>query len=149
LIDERRSEVPLGFREWCIVELLGHVRMAGFVTEEELFGAKLGRIDLPRADGTTATQFFGGGSIYRLTPTTEEIARAVAKQNEPEPAQRWELPKLKAPEGADGQPMERRGTCITCGRYRAVNEIGRCGECDDELDEDDRRAHEEEDDDGR
>ena len=31
---------------WAIVELMGHVRVAGFVTEEERFGVKLGRIDI-------------------------------------------------------------------------------------------------------
>lgn len=31
---------------WAIVELMGHVRLAGYVTEEERFGAKLGRIDI-------------------------------------------------------------------------------------------------------
>jgi hypothetical protein len=79
------------FEQWAILELMGHVRLAGKVTEEEHFGAKLGRIDIPNADGFT-TQYFTGGSIYRLTPTTEEIARGVALRNQPEPVHRWELP---------------------------------------------------------
>jgi hypothetical protein len=62
------------------------------VTEEEHFGAKLGRIDIPSADGNFTTQFFSGGSIYRLTPTTEEIARHIALNNQPKPVQVWELP---------------------------------------------------------
>lgn len=83
--------------EWAIVELLGHVRLGGFVTEEERFGAKVGRIDIPLADGKTATQLFGGGSLYRLTYVTEEIARGVALRNQPQPIQRWELPPPPAP----------------------------------------------------
>lgn len=79
------------FDQWAILELMGHVRLAGRVTEEEHFGAKLGRIDIPNGDGFT-TQYFSGGSIYRLTPTTEEIARGVAARNQPEPVHRWELP---------------------------------------------------------
>lgn len=79
------------FEQWAILELMGHVRLAGKVTEEEHFGAKLGRIDIPNGDGFT-TQWFSGGSIYRLTPTTEEIARGVALRNQPEPVHRWELP---------------------------------------------------------
>lgn len=35
---------------WAIVELMGHVRMAGRVSEEERFGAKLGRIDIPQPE---------------------------------------------------------------------------------------------------
>ena len=79
------------FDQWAILELMGHVRIAGRVTEEEHFGAKLGRIDIPNGDGFT-TQYFTGGSIYRLTPTTEDIARGVALRNQPEPVHRWELP---------------------------------------------------------
>lgn len=80
------------FDQWAIVELMGHVRLAGRVTEESLFGTALGRIDIPNDDGFT-TQYFGGGSVYRITPTTEEIARAVALRNQPEPVHRWELPR--------------------------------------------------------
>jgi len=85
---EQEQEQGIG---WAIVELLGHVRLAGRVSEEEHFGAKLGRLDIPTGAGFT-TQFFGGNSVYRLTPVTEEIARAVAERNQPEPVSRWELP---------------------------------------------------------
>jgi hypothetical protein len=78
------------FESWAIVELLGHVRIAGRVTEEERFGVKLGRIDVPRGEGFY-TQYFGGGSVYRLSPTTEEIARAVAASSMSEPVHRYEL----------------------------------------------------------
>ena len=80
---------------WAILELMGHVRMAGRVTEESHFGVALGRIDIPTADGYT-TQYFGGSSIYRLTPTTEDIARSVALHNQPAPVRTWELPKPQA-----------------------------------------------------
>ncbi len=90
------------FKSWAIVELLGHVRTAGLVTEEERFGAKLGRCDVPRQDGTFTTFFFGGSSVYRMTPCSEEAARAVAKGNEPRPVHQWELPKPAEPvEDAD------------------------------------------------
>jgi hypothetical protein len=94
------------FEQWAILELMGHVRLAGKVTEEEHFGAKLGRIDIPNSDGFT-TQWFSGGSIYRLTPTTEDIARGVALRNQPEPVHRWELPApagRTAPEHLESKP---------------------------------------------
>jgi hypothetical protein len=81
----------LPIQSWAIVELMGHVRLAGMITEENHFGAVVGRVDIPQEDGTAVTQFFGGGSIYRLTPTTEEIARAIALQDKPKPIQPWEL----------------------------------------------------------
>lgn len=80
------------FDSWAIVELMGHVKVAGRVTEEERFGAKMGRIDIPNPAGGFATQYFGGSSVYRMTPVSEEAARAVALRNQPEPVHRWELP---------------------------------------------------------
>lgn len=79
---------------WAVVELMGHVRMAGLITEEEKFGCKMGRIDIPQADGSFVTQFFSGSSIYRLTPVSEEAARAVAIQNVVRPVHSWELPRI-------------------------------------------------------
>lgn len=88
------------FDSWAVVELMGHVRMAGRVTEEERFGAKVGRCDVPNGDDGFTTVFFTGSSIYRLTPCTEDAARAVARRAQPEPVHQWELP---APE-----PLKRR-----------------------------------------
>lgn len=97
------SQAAETFDQWAIVELMGHVRVAGRVTEEERFGAKLGRVDIPTGDGFT-TQYFGGGSVYRLTPVSEEIAKGVALRNQPEPVHRWELPAPKL--AAEVPPME-------------------------------------------
>lgn len=114
-----------GFDSWAILELMGHVRMAGRVTEEERFGSKVGRIDVPYPEtpcktcgetgsvlpfgtctsptcpdcggaghfpGGFTTVYFTAASIYRMTPTTEAIARGVAKGTQPKPVHRWELP---------------------------------------------------------
>ena len=43
---------------WAICELLGHVRMAGRVSEEQRFGATVGRLDVPTDDGFH-TIYFG------------------------------------------------------------------------------------------
>ena len=88
---------PDSFDCWAVLELMGHVRMAGRVTEEQRFGATVGRIDIPDGNRFT-TVYFGGSSIYRMTPTTEEIARSVAHQNRPQPVHRWELPNPESPE---------------------------------------------------
>lgn len=91
------------FDEWAILELMGHRKMAGRVSEVQLFGAKMLRIDIP--SDPPATQIYGGAAIYCLTPTTEETCRAFAKRAAPAPVQRWELPALPeragAPERAD------------------------------------------------
>lgn len=80
------NKAAKGFGVWCVLELLGHVKVAGYVTEEELFGTKIGRIDIPADDEREAiTQYFGGQSLYRLTPVTEDVARAFARRS-PAPA---------------------------------------------------------------
>ena len=75
------------YEGWTILELMGHRRLAGYVTEAEIAGGKFIRIDVPGKDGhgprsTVATQFYGASSVYCLTPTTEEIARKVAEQSQ-------------------------------------------------------------------
>jgi hypothetical protein len=64
---------------WFILEMFGHIRHVGYVTEVEAFGAKLGRIDSLQRDGSIVTVHFGAASVFRLTPTTEETAREMMK----------------------------------------------------------------------
>lgn len=78
-----------GFAEWCVLELLGHRRVAGRVAEAQIAGASFLRIDVPSTP--PATQYYAPGSVYAITPTTEEIARAVAQRYAPAPVQRYEL----------------------------------------------------------
>jgi len=102
-------EISPGFSHWAIVELMGHVKIAGHVTEVELFGSKLGKVDIPNGESFT-TQYFNGSSLYRLTPTTEEITRAIARSNQPEPVYLWEVRQLSAaPDNDDGSHVGATG----------------------------------------
>lgn len=78
------------FAEWVILELLGHRRLAGYLTEQQIAGASFLRLDVPSEP--PATQYYAPSSVYAITPTTEEMARQVARRNRPAPVQRWELP---------------------------------------------------------
>jgi hypothetical protein len=80
---------------WAMVELMGHVKMAGRISEESHFGTVLLRCDVPNGDGYF-TQFYGGSAIYRITPISEEVARAFAARSQPEPVRPYEL-MLPAP----------------------------------------------------
>lgn len=88
-----------GYRGWAILELMGHRRLAGYVLEQEIAGHGFIRIDVYDRvwiEGEhvppVATQFYSPNAVYCLTPTTPEIAIAVAKSSRPEPVARWELP---------------------------------------------------------
>lgn len=89
-IEETRTDEQI-FEEWCVVELFGHQRFAGRVTEARFPAGHL-RLEIPATDGHgPVTQIINPSALYRMTPTTEEIARAVAAQCRPEPVHRWEL----------------------------------------------------------
>jgi hypothetical protein len=80
-----------GFSQWAIVELMGHRRLAGHVTEQEIAGAPFLRLDIHDPGGEVVTQFYSPGSVYCLTPTTEEIARKMGERSRPQPVTRYEL----------------------------------------------------------
>lgn len=90
------------FEEWAILELMGHRRLAGKVSETAILGGSLLRIDIPGEDGKSTTQFYSPAAIYCLTPTTEVIAREVAKQFDPGPISPWEFPRLSDAGGHSG-----------------------------------------------
>jgi hypothetical protein len=87
------------FSGWAIVELMGHRRLAGFVREVSVAGAGMLRVDIPtEGDGEpNMTQLYPPSSLYCMTPTTEVMARAVARANKPEPVHSWELPRALPP----------------------------------------------------
>lgn len=90
------SNEPDGW-EWAVVEIFGHRRHAGRMREEERFGSKMCRIDVPtftelsaapdaaasaepRFEITWTTHFYGGGSIFSITFTDED---SVMRANKP------------------------------------------------------------------
>lgn len=87
--------------DWAIVEIFGHRRHVGRIREEERFGTKMLRIDVPKVTYETkaitgyASHFYGGSSIFSITPT-DEASAVVA--NRGYPPHRTALP---APENPD------------------------------------------------
>ena len=103
-MDEKKK----GF--WAILELMGHRRLAGHLTEQEIAGHGFLRIDVPDGEKMLATQFYSPSAVYAITPTTEEIARRVAATAKPAPVQEWELAKaLPAPEGYPDEEEDEEG----------------------------------------
>ncbi|HEY9138710.1 MAG TPA: hypothetical protein VIM67_10585 [Terriglobus sp.] len=79
-----------GFDSWAIVELMGHARIAGKVTEAEIGGGKLLRIDVPEINGKQPiTKYFGNAAVYAITPVDEETARMAATQCDAAPVNEW------------------------------------------------------------
>ena len=86
-MDEARKP----FEHYALVELFGHQRIAGKVTEAEIGGGKFIRVDVPAiGDAQPLTRFYSPGAIYGITPVTEETALALAAQFRVEPITPWE-----------------------------------------------------------
>jgi hypothetical protein len=92
------SDESTAYSGWAVVELMGRRRYAGLVSEVVQYGVAMGRLDVPETDqGPAQTIFFGGDSVYQLSPVSEEAARAVCQYSRPEPVHRFELtPPTKA-----------------------------------------------------
>lgn len=89
------SEMKAPFEHWALVELFGHQRIAGKVTESEIGGCKFLRVDVP-AIGTQQpiTKYYGPAAIYGITPVTEETAIALAGRIDAMPVPAWDARQL-------------------------------------------------------
>lgn len=84
------------FQAWAIVELYGHQRIAGLITEATIGGCPLIRVDVPTTKHHPGfTRFLGNGAIYAINPVSEEIAQAAAENLRAAPIQPYELPQLR------------------------------------------------------
>lgn len=85
------------FETWAIVEVMGHRQFAGFVTEQPLGGASFVRVDVPAiGDCPAFSKLLGAGSIYAISPCTEETARAFAASIRSRSFALYEAPRLAA-----------------------------------------------------
>lgn len=84
---------PSAFEAWAIVDLFGHQQLAGRVSEQQVAGVMFVRVDVPAVGALPAhSRLFSPKAIYGITPTTEEIARAVAHQKRSDPVTALALP---------------------------------------------------------
>lgn len=97
------SDAIQDFDQWAIVEVMGHRVLAGHVTAANVAGAGMLKVDVPATSTTPAfTQYVGPGSVFAITPATEEFVRKHAEQQ-----YRWSKPQHVAlPAPADAEPIE-------------------------------------------
>lgn len=84
--DTTPTAAPLPEGEYAIVELLGHTTLIGRIDEVDRFGTKMLQIEPIFAGQLLGPVFQGGGSIYRLTPCSAEVAASKGATSE------WQLP---------------------------------------------------------
>lgn len=88
-------QTPVEF--WAVVELMGHQRIAGRLTEHTLAGSSFIRIDVPEgqyADGSprqTQTFLQSPGSIYRVRLVDQACAMLAAAEIRVDPFSEYSL----------------------------------------------------------
>ena len=93
---ETQNPESTAFHDWALVELFGHQKIVGYVSEATMAGGAFLRVDVPAFDKDKPfTRFFSPGAIYSINPVTEEIARGLLSRHRHEPVSRFELPQLE------------------------------------------------------
>lgn len=86
------------FEQWAILDIMGHLKLAGFVTEITIAGTGFIRIDVPETSSAGSyTRMFSPGSLYSISPCTEEAARRVAERLRAVPIEPYELARPAPP----------------------------------------------------
>lgn len=94
------------FEQWCLVELFGHSRIAGLVTEQSIGGQSFVRVDVPATSTSGGfTRLFGAAAIYAMNPIAEDIVRGLAEQIQAKPITAWDLPEKMRTAMEQGQRL--------------------------------------------
>lgn len=88
------------FEAWAIVDLFGHQKIAGKLTEQTIGGCHFIRVDVPAfQDSPAFTKLYTQGAIYGVTFVSEQIARAAAQSYRVAPVNVYELRELLRSQG--------------------------------------------------
>lgn len=81
----------------AIVELFGHTRLAGTVSEHSMGGATMIRIDVPETSKNPKfTKFVNPSAVYALNPITEEMMQNMAEEIQAKPIRAYDLRDVQA-----------------------------------------------------
>lgn len=84
------------FAAWAIVELFGHQKIAGRLTEQSIGGCCFLRIDVPDVDGRQGfTKLYTQGAIYGITFVDETVARMSVANMRLEPVKAYDLAAIE------------------------------------------------------
>jgi hypothetical protein len=96
LIEEPAEQSP-ELKSWALVELFGHQRIVGFLSQQTFGTGVLFRVDVPDLvkDGKVVrdgfTRYFGISSIYSITPISEQAVRELLPHVDGTPARPMSL----------------------------------------------------------
>lgn len=80
------------FEIYAIVELFGHSKMSGIVTEQTIGSASFVRIDVPETKTQPKfTRLVNPSAIYAINPVTEDVMLAMAENISSKPIDSWDI----------------------------------------------------------
>lgn len=84
------------FELFAVVELFGHNRMAGKVSEQSIGVATFIRVDVPETSSQPKfTRLLNPSSIYAINPVTEEVANSMAEHIAVKPIESWDIREMQ------------------------------------------------------
>jgi len=79
------------FEAWAIIELFGHNKIAGKVTETTIGGGSFVRVDVPNTSTSPSfTRLLNPSAIYAINPVTEDVAKGYADRLNTKPIEAWD-----------------------------------------------------------
>lgn len=91
------TESNTKFEHWALVELMGHQRIAGLVSEVCIAGKGMIRVDVPNEKGEFLfTRFYSPEAIYCVSPTDKQIAIGLALKTASRPVSIYDLSNLQS-----------------------------------------------------
>jgi len=78
---EPEPDASTELKSWALVELFGHQRIVGYLSQQSFGTGVLFRVDVPDLTSSGKviregfTRYFGLSAIYSITPVSEEIVR--------------------------------------------------------------------------
>ncbi|REJ83144.1 MAG: hypothetical protein DWQ44_00050 [Bacteroidetes bacterium] len=80
----------------AIVELFGHQRVAGRVSEQSIGVATFIRIDIPETDHQPGfSRLVHPNAIYAINPVTEEVMKEMANRIHQKPIESWDIREMQ------------------------------------------------------
>lgn len=111
LLPETGGEPSSELKAWALVELFGHQRIVGYLSQQTFGTGVLFRVDVPdlMKEGKVVrvgfTRYFGLSAIYSITPVTEDVVRSLLPSIDGTPGEARALsPRSYRSDDNDGMP---------------------------------------------
>jgi len=76
--------------QWAIIEIFGHDRYVGIISDHQIGGESFVRVDIPdTGEKMGFTKLFGKNAIYSITFIDENTGEILIKEMEQEPIKLW------------------------------------------------------------